>query len=298
VVHAQLSASLTGPSPWHAAGFAEFQVGIKVRVAFETTVGQPAAEQPQVVDLMTMLRTEIARADSWAAVPSSDAGSLASLRAPAPGAGIIVHPLGAIALHQRLLPFGKQIARFGAALPLGGPQQFVLNAIRVGSGSPPPAALFDDFAPGQYDVLTDDEKLARPAFESMQAGGTVPVSGLAIPKPAAAGSPVGVLVDIGYDEAVIDATTSPSAKLPARTIPLSEQVRLLELRRSTGLTAAPPDVAIGVLAERYVVSHADSLQAVGEPGDGTSAAQAHDARRTLMSSGTVGVTVVRVAEAA
>ena len=78
----------------------------------------------------------------------------------------------AVAARQRLLPLGKTIERFGAAIVA--PVTFTLTGFAVGGPSQVVAeVLLDDFAPGQFTGLTDDQRVTRPAFEAMQSGGRV-----------------------------------------------------------------------------------------------------------------------------
>jgi hypothetical protein len=61
------------------------------------------------------------------------------------------------------------VTRFGnAATP--GPVKFTVDRVTVSSGQTSFSAVNDFFAPGQFQALSDAEKLSRPSFESMQAG--------------------------------------------------------------------------------------------------------------------------------
>jgi hypothetical protein len=68
---------------------------------------------------------------------------------------------------------GAKIERYGNA-PVRGADRFSLEAVRAdGSGGELPLAvtrLKDAFALGQYQQMSDDQKLSRPSFEAQDAG--------------------------------------------------------------------------------------------------------------------------------
>ncbi|MBK6715370.1 MAG: hypothetical protein IPG57_09815 [Burkholderiales bacterium] len=171
LIQAQLMATLSGTKPWHAVGFAEVMFLGRHRIPFEVRVGDEEPVALPTLNLLVELTKEIARPESWSTVPPVDAADVVVLRDSSAGASGLLHPMGTVALRQRLIPFGKRIARFGSAVPEGGALKFDLHEILVGGRVDAVSPLLDDFAPGQYEELTEDEKLSRPTFERMQAGG-------------------------------------------------------------------------------------------------------------------------------
>jgi hypothetical protein len=214
-------------------------------------------------------------------LPPPEAADVIVLRDAGATGAALLHPLGGVALRQRLLPFGKRLARFGSAAPEGGGAMFVLKEIVVGGRSDGAAPLLDDFAPGQYEALSEDEKLARPAFESMQAGGEARGSlDIALPKADVRTGLRGMQVAIDYEERVIDQVARPSRTTRRRKKPVM----------AIGLIAAmaddvsgdiefsgPSDCAIAVPGERWRAADADHLDVL--PGAAPmSAAEARDVR--------------------
>ncbi|MEJ8838073.1 DUF6603 domain-containing protein [Ramlibacter sp. AN1133] len=278
---ARLQARLSGPRPWNVVGAAEFELVVKVRVPFDVTVG--TAEPPAIeeVDLRELMVRELARRESWAGVPAAGTGSIAVLKDAAPGDGLVLHPLGSVALVQRLLPFDKTILRYGGARPAGGPVSLRLAALDTGVGtSATPEPVLADFAPGQFEDLTEDEKLSRPAFEAMPAGGRAALPGYCCADRA-------LSIFMNYAETVIDlgALQVDPAFVPAMP-PLA--------RPNSGLQAG---AGVRISAERFVVADGDTLGLVGA-GRGTSAAQAHDERRRLDATGRTGSVVTLDCETA
>lgn len=290
ILHAALKATFSGPKPWHAIGYAEFDFLGKRRIDFEATVGTP--ERPPIPELdplevLKEIAEAFSRADSWVALPPAEAERVVSLRDREPGATVLVHPLGSLSARQRVLPLGKSIDRFGASVVA--PTTFALNGFRLtpdAATTAPAEGLYDDFAPGQFASLTDDERLARPAFESMRSGGRMAVASNPVPSDPSQG----VSAEIGYEEWVVDVEpetglrgeTQPPGAKPA-AIPGVVLASLVhggaaasaETRVSGSAQFRGADVAVTVLEERYRVAGADTLAPVtGAPVE--SSAEAHD----------------------
>jgi hypothetical protein len=190
-----------------------------------------------------------------------------------------------------VLPFDKEIQRFGTADVA--PTTFTLNGFKIGSSQAthtPAEQLLDDFAPGQFSPLSDDERLARPAFESMHSGGRVSVLGFRTPSTP----PIAKTDD--YDAFVVDdepmtgSRTAAPAVLGTARIPggafkvlVSGGAAAHAPTRSGGAIdfAGGEDLSVGVKPERYVAADANTL--ISSQPVGTSAAEAHDAAAASMS---------------
>src|SRR5439155_5610815 len=71
---------------------------------------------------------------------------------------------------QRVVPLDVDISKVGNAVPSGARRFEVSVAIGGASPSPAPENIKDLFAAAQFFDMSDDEKLARPSFESFDAG--------------------------------------------------------------------------------------------------------------------------------
>src|SRR4030095_9322334 len=80
-------------------------------------------------------------------------------------------PLAQVAVRERIVPLDMTITRFGNA-PVSGENRFTLSALRSDTGAALPGTqkLNDAFAMAQFSDLTDDQKLALPAFTQTPAG--------------------------------------------------------------------------------------------------------------------------------
>jgi hypothetical protein len=143
-------------------------------VRFDTTLvqGEPPP-LPPAVDVLAQLTQALAAPTSWSTQSSGAPAhgvALRSLPPAAPGAPLVLDPLGQLVVKQQVVPLntGRDIDTFGGA-PVAGARRFALGAALNGTALAS-AALQSSFAPAQFFVMSDDERLAAPAFESMDAG--------------------------------------------------------------------------------------------------------------------------------
>ena len=269
---ARLEASLTGPEPWRVAGVVEFQCIVPLRIPFEAIIGEPAQQAPaagrEFAQLAEQLAAEVVRADNWTALPKAETESVVTLRKveTVPGT-VLVHPLGGLGFRQRLLPFEKVIRKFGTSTVID-PAKFVIERLDVGGAAVAKREVGEDFAPGEFDVLTEDEKLSRPAFETMTAGVEASPAGLWLPDSLLA--PAGAR----FDETVIN----PTGPLPGPR-PQSTQPGLGFTQARPGLqgNAVVLPAAIAVKPETYVFAERDTLTT--HPGGEAGHAVLDDRRR-------------------
>jgi hypothetical protein len=168
----RLDGSLSGPGPWHAAGSVSFDVlWWTVTKSFSETFGDTAdGPPPAQVDVGQLLRAALADAHNFSASNPPEAPALVTLKAPTmPATTVLAHPGAALAVHQTVVPLGITISQYGGAPPLG-EARFDITSVTADGAAQPSVPVLDDFVPGQYLELSDDEKLARPSFEQMAAG--------------------------------------------------------------------------------------------------------------------------------
>jgi hypothetical protein len=176
VMSVALQMTLTGPTPWHAVGRARFKVlFMSGSVAFDVRLGQPEPPPlPAPVDVRPLLLAALREPGNWAAPLPPTEHPLVSFRDQPATADVLVHPLSDLQVSQRVVPLGVEIAHYGNTTPAG-ERQFTLGVVgddsrlrtRPEEGVLP---MTDFFAPGQFFALSDDEKLAAPAFERLPSG--------------------------------------------------------------------------------------------------------------------------------
>jgi hypothetical protein len=301
LIQAQLMATLSGTKPWHAVGFVEVVFLGRHRIPFEARVGDQEPTTLPTIDVLDKLIEEVQRPESWSTVPPAEAADVVVLKDSSASGAVLLHPLGTVALRQRLLPFGKRIARFGSAVPEGGAVMFALTGIEVGGRMDAVTPLLDDFAPGQYEVLSEDEKLSRPAFERMQAGVEAAASlEIRLPNARPGTTMRGTQASIDYEEVVIDRVARPSRRPRRRKKPVMP-IGLVAAMADDGVVSdlvftGPVDRAIAVPGERWREADADHLGALPGARAG-SAAEAYD-RRALSRRPADQTTVIALHEAA
>jgi hypothetical protein len=170
-----LKGTLEGPRPLRVSGKATFEIlWCDFSVHFDTTLikGEPPP-LPAAVNVLAQLKQALASPSSWSTQRTATQTHGVALRTLPPGtdaAPIVLDPLGQLFVKQQVVPLNtrRDIDTFGGA-PVAGARRFAVAATLNGS-TLPSAPVQAAFAPAQFFVMHDDEKLAAPSFESMDAG--------------------------------------------------------------------------------------------------------------------------------
>lgn len=177
----QMSVTLSGPSPWHAVGRAEFKIlWFKKSVDFDETIGDSGVAQlPPPIDIdyvYSEFKKELEDIRNWSAQLPAGNHMLVSLRkitAPknAGSKELLVHPFSELTVRQRVVPLEVEISKFGTAVIRGEQRIFKITGTQIGNdSSKPPVYVEESFARAQFFEMTDDERLSNPSFEQMKAG--------------------------------------------------------------------------------------------------------------------------------
>lgn len=204
ILSVSLALTLSGPQPWHARGKASFSIlFFDVSFHFDVTIGEkrpPAV--PERVDVGSLLRTAFADRRAWSAQLPAGGDTLVTLRA-IDTADVLAHPLGTLQVRQRVAPLERTIERFGANVPSGA-RRFQVAGATIGGAATAVHAVEDLFAPGEFRVLTEEQKLSLPSFEAMRSGVTIGTPTLAHGRAVAVG--------VNYEQRII---TAPGVTPPA-----------------------------------------------------------------------------------
>jgi hypothetical protein len=215
-----LNGALEGPRPLRVSGKATFSIlWCDFSVHFDTTlVKGERPPLPPAVNVLAQLTQALAAPTSWNTERSATQTHGVALRSLPPAsatAPIVLDPLGQVAVRQQVVPLNtaRDIDLFGGA-PVAGDRRFGVTATL--SGTPlTNVALRGDFAPAQFFAMTDDEKLAAPSFESMDAGCVFGDANVAFDATLVIPAP------LEYETIPITlagpATSSPAASAPAPT---------------------------------------------------------------------------------
>jgi hypothetical protein len=191
-----LRGSLTGPQPWHIKGSASiellfFSIGVDVDVTF----GDEGSVLLPPIALLPPLLEEFKKAESWVAELPASSTLLTTLRKLDEANLLVLHPVGVLRVSQRMAPLNVELKKVGNQATSD------VQKVRVEiSGGPLSVrdAAREMFARGQYQELSDADKLSKPAFESMEGGVRLAGSGA----DWAAG--VGADRNVRYESIVVD----------------------------------------------------------------------------------------------
>jgi hypothetical protein len=257
---------LTGPSPFHVWGQGSVSLlFFDVSVPFDQTFGERKTNTLPPADPWPELEAAIQRAENWHGELAATVHNVVTLRPPPDDPTmLLLYPMGSATLRQKVLPFNRQLERFGE-YAIQGPDRYDIAGVEVGSS---PAAdwrvVTDHFAPGKYEALSETDKLSRPSFETMDAG--VSVGGDFVDAPAAAMK----VAQLEYETSIVDAGWK-ARELGRfgleRTIQLIAARRgsaALALTRSAGAGkfagSSPVRKAVVLDAETYAAATTDRLE--------------------------------------
>jgi hypothetical protein len=166
-----LDGTLEGPLPLRLAAKATFELlwmSFSVHFDFTLSPGDLAEAALPAVALAAELARALADPGSWSTRRPAGLGHGVALRGLPPGPGLVLDPLGQLVVRQQVAPLnaGRDVDTYGGS-PVAGARRFHLAAALQGEAA---AAAPGAFAPARYFTMSDDEKLAAPSFEAMDAG--------------------------------------------------------------------------------------------------------------------------------
>jgi hypothetical protein len=235
-----LVATLTGPTPWRMQGWATFEIlSFKASVRFDQSFGPAEAPPlPEPVDVLALLSAALVDMRNWSSELPADEHPLVTLRETAVARSVLVHPLAVLTVRQRVVPLDFAITRFGTARPSGDRTFHVTVSTASGPPLPTPVVLNDAFARAQFVDMTDDEKLAAPAFDQMP-------SGLRFGNPTVVFAPTLVI-----ETPIVFETVVQDPAMPVAAVAATAAIATTEAPRRRGQRArAPRAVTTGGLLQ-------------------------------------------------
>jgi hypothetical protein len=169
-----LDAELSGPNPWHVRGSASidilfFSVSMDVNLTWgdDHAVSLPAAS---VIDPLTKA---LEATSSWSAQLPAGADAAVTLRGASPSdADIVVHPMGSLTVRERIVPLDVPVTKFGNTTPADG-TEFSIRSATLGTNPAGLSPVKDYFAPGQFQDMSDADKISAPAFAEFDCGASL-----------------------------------------------------------------------------------------------------------------------------
>lgn len=272
----RLEALISGTTPWRAHGEACLEIRFlpDICVGFDASFGLDVQELLDAIDPWPALKASIEDVVSWVSGGTTGLPSGITL-VGAGSTGAFLDPASALSVRQSVVPLARRITRVGEAAVVNGEARFDVTEVTIGADSVGHDPVQELFAPAHYEEMSDDEKLARPSFESMDAGLGVAGDGLALG--AAVGTPVeyetqildsafenvrlpGVHVATGFFQvAALD--RAAAGRAPRRN---SGPAKFAPLRPTAPLLGARPDL-FGIVSAVDLAPR-DDLAAPGEKG--------------------------------
>jgi len=169
-----VSGSFSGPTPWNFQGevsisFFFFSVSASVNLTWGNSNQATIPSLPVLPSLFKAFQNP----QSWSAAlpPATAVGVSLATQKPADQT-LLVHPMGTLEVKETVVPLDLTISRFGNATPSDG-TEFSIHGVQIDSHTETIQTIQDYFAPGQFMVLSDADKLSNPSFEKYDAGVTI-----------------------------------------------------------------------------------------------------------------------------
>jgi Family of unknown function (DUF6603) len=166
-----LNGTLEGPLPLRLAAKAKFEIlwfSFTLQFDFTLAAGNGSVAGVAAVSLANEVAKALADPMNWTTRRPPAVAHGVVLRPVSPGPTTVPDPLGQLVLRQQVAPLNtsRDVNTFGGA-PVTGRRRFQVAATLNAQAG---ASLAGEFAPARYFVMSDDEKLAAPSFETMDAG--------------------------------------------------------------------------------------------------------------------------------
>lgn len=262
-----LEFTLSGPSPWRAQGKATFKIWrFSKSVSFDRTLGEETPPPPlPAADPLPELIVALADRRNWDAQVPAASAMLVALRDTPPTGEVPLHPLGELAVRQRVVPLGIEISRFGNTTPA---RDTRFDVTVVGAQGDP---VEEFFAPAQFIDLADAERLRRPSFERMQAG--VRVASTSVTWGGKDNPALVAETDLAYETVIVDGASAPvrereSFEASADDLRLAAAIGAVgrsALRTAGSGRFRAPSQGVRLSTTRFVVTNVEDMAPVDLP---------------------------------
>ncbi|MGL5892895.1 MAG: DUF6603 domain-containing protein, partial [Bacteroidia bacterium] len=161
---------LDGPNPWQLQGSAGFKIfKIDYSVSFDKTWGNSVVTTLPDINVLPLLMTALQDKTNWQATLPANVPQLVTVRNFSQSSDVVVHPQGAMAVSQKVVPLNFTIQRYGNKNPITH-TTFTLDILIGSSAALPKINLKEFFAPNEFLALTDSQRLSFPSFEKYDSG--------------------------------------------------------------------------------------------------------------------------------
>ncbi len=182
ILSVRVRMSLEGPTPWRARGTGSISfLFFSISADFDKTWGESRNTSLPDITILPRFIEELNKREQWSTALSVGKNLLVSLRkldegSPAP---LVLHPAGSLVVQQKLLPLTVKIDKVGTQKTSDIQKVAITHADSSGVGLDI-SHVDEDFARGQYQNLSNAEKLSKPSFEKMPGGVKISLGGVNI----------------------------------------------------------------------------------------------------------------------
>jgi hypothetical protein len=233
----ELKGTLEGPQPLRLSGKVTFEIfWISFTVRIDATLADGAASAGlAAVNVADLLGSAIGAVSNWRTQLTPGVAHGVALRSVTSNTGPVLDPLGQMVLEQQVVPLNltRDVDIYGGA-PVAGPRRFALTG-KLNETSA--TSVQGAFAPARFFALSDDEKLAAPSFEAMDAGLLLGDASVLYAAEAVEAAP------LEYEPITLNPDALPSA--PAADTNYQLPVASLAAQVGTGAAAKAPVRQVG-----------------------------------------------------
>lgn len=224
---------LEGPLPLRISGKASFEIfWCDFTIRFDKTlISGEKPPLPPAIDVLAELKRVLTAPEAWSTQPAQNRQHGVALRRIQGGTILVLDPLGNLVARQQLVPLNtsRDLDTFGGA-PIAGARRFDIKA-RIEGVDQSVDNVRDSFAPAQFFSMTDDEKLASPSFEDMDAGVIFGTNAVSIDDGAS------IFAPLEFETIIIDEAGRATREPENRYILVAD--RLFEQVRFSAVALAP-----------------------------------------------------------
>lgn len=273
LANATVEGSFSGPRPWRFTGDAKISVlFFEISAHVDERFGDATPATLDVLDPWVDLIAAASDARNWAGTLAADVLPIVSLAAAKGDLSVLVDPAGRITWLQHVAPLDRRITKYKNS-PIAAPITFTVDRVTVGGAAGKPPTIEDLFPAGEYEDLSDAQKLSRPSFERMNGGVEITHSTLKCGP--------GIPATIEYETRIIDTELASR-----RTVSYVLPAYILVAQASGGTTARSAlrnggtrkfesDRKFSESGELYAVATTDDLTLRADVQAGTSQGAAH-----------------------